>query len=226
MIYITGDTHIPTSDIQKLGSRRFGEQKDLTKEDFVIICGDFGGVWNGGNEEKYWLGWLDKKSFTTLFIDGNHENFDMLNRYETEDFCGGMSHKITDSIRHLMRGYVFEICGIRIFTFGGAASHDKDYRTEGQNWWKEEMPSHTELERARKALAECGNSVDVILTHCAPTSIQKIIAPDYAVNELTDFLEEIKNSVSYKKWFFGHYHIDEEIDGKHIAVFEKISALD
>ena len=49
MIYITGDTHIPI-DIKKLNTKNFSEQKTLTKEDYVIICGDFGGVWNGKNE--------------------------------------------------------------------------------------------------------------------------------------------------------------------------------
>ncbi len=77
MIYITGDTHIP-ADIQKLSAKRFSEQKEMTKSDYVIICGDFGGVWDGSNEEKYWIKWLKSKNFTTLFIDGNHENFDML----------------------------------------------------------------------------------------------------------------------------------------------------
>ena len=51
MIYITGDTHIPV-DIQKLSTKRFPEQKEMTKSDYVIICGDFGGVWDGSNEEN------------------------------------------------------------------------------------------------------------------------------------------------------------------------------
>ena len=36
MIYITGDTHIPV-DIQKLSTKRFPEQKEMTKNDYVII---------------------------------------------------------------------------------------------------------------------------------------------------------------------------------------------
>lgn len=43
MIYITGDTHIPI-DIGKLSTSRFPKQKSLTKDDYVIVCGDFGGV--------------------------------------------------------------------------------------------------------------------------------------------------------------------------------------
>lgn len=50
----------------------------MTKDDYVIICGDFGGVWDEGKMETVLLDWLDSKSFTTLFVDGNHENFDRL----------------------------------------------------------------------------------------------------------------------------------------------------
>lgn len=110
MIYITGDTHIPV-DIQKLAVKRFPEQKEMTKNDYVIICGDFGGVWDGSNEEKYWIKWLKNKNFATLFIDGNHENFDMLYSLPTVDFCGGTAHKVDNGIYHLIRGEIYTIDG-------------------------------------------------------------------------------------------------------------------
>ena len=44
MIFITGDTHIP-DDVHKLNTTNFPRQKELTKSDYMIICGDFGGVW-------------------------------------------------------------------------------------------------------------------------------------------------------------------------------------
>lgn len=77
MIYITGDCH---SDFRKFSADIFPEQKEMTKRDYMIICGDFGGIWyqEGSRhmrEEKYWLDWLEEKPFTTLFVDGNHENF-------------------------------------------------------------------------------------------------------------------------------------------------------
>ena len=81
MIFITGDTHIPL-DISKLNSDKFPQQKELTKNDYVIICGDFGGIWYGNEKDNYWLNWLEKKNFTTLFVDGNHENFAALSQYE------------------------------------------------------------------------------------------------------------------------------------------------
>ncbi len=221
MIYITGDTHIPTEDIQKLSSKRFPEQKNLSKEDYVIICGDFGGVWDRSNEEKYWLKWLREKNFTTLFLDGNHENFDILNSLPTEQFAGGRVHKVEDGIFHLMRGEIYTIQGKKFFVFGGGSSHDKEYRTEGKNGWKEELPSEEEYKNAEMNLRKNDYTVDFILTHSAPSSVQKVFAPEYEINHLTEFLENLKNSISYKRWFFGHYHKDMEIDDRFTALFNK-----
>ena len=126
MIYVTGDTH---ARLNRFSSDNFPEQKDLTRDDFVIVCGDFGGVWTyqeSTNEEKYWLDWLSKKNFTLLFVDGNHENFDRLKNFPVVNFHGGKAHKIRDNVFHLMRGYVFELEGKKFFAFGGARSHDID----------------------------------------------------------------------------------------------------
>ena len=124
MIYITGDTH---SSFERFNTMIFPEQYEMTKSDYIIICGDFGGVWNKDEEspkEKWWMEWLEKKPFTTLFVDGNHENFDRLNNYPVEEWNGGNVHKIRPSVIHLMRGQVFTIDGKKIFTFGGAKSQD------------------------------------------------------------------------------------------------------
>ncbi|WP_019639179.1 metallophosphoesterase [Paenibacillus fonticola] len=139
-MYITGDLH-GYIDISKLNSKRFPQNSRLTKEDLVIIAGDFGLVWDNKNDEKYWRKWLNNKNFTTLFIDGNHENHNMLDSYPVEYWNGGKVHIINDSIIHLMRGQVFTINGYKIFTFGGANSHDKEHRRENYNWWAREMPS-------------------------------------------------------------------------------------
>ena len=55
---------------------------------------------------------------------GNHENFDRLYQYPVEDWHSGKVHKIRESVLHLMRGQVFEIEEKKIFSFGGASSHD------------------------------------------------------------------------------------------------------
>lgn len=124
MIYITGDTH---ADFSRFSTNNFPEQKEMTKDDYVIICGDFGGVWttpDSDRTEKYWLDWLESKPFTILFVDGNHSNFDRLKRFKTVAYHGGKAHQIRNNIYHLMRGYVFEFERKRFFAFGGASSHD------------------------------------------------------------------------------------------------------
>ena len=121
-VYITGDCH---GDFRKFSTDSFPEQKGLSRDDFVIVCGDFG-LWHDTKDERYWLNWLQSKPFTLLFVDGNHENFDRLysDEFPIIDFHGGKVHKIRENVYHLMRGHVFELCGKKFFAFGGASSHD------------------------------------------------------------------------------------------------------
>lgn len=74
-IYGAGDTHTPRH-IHKLNAKNFPQQREMTKQDFVIIMGDFGLLWENimDKTELYWMKWLNDRNFTTLFIDGNHEN--------------------------------------------------------------------------------------------------------------------------------------------------------
>ena len=109
MIYVTGDTH---GDFTRFDPAIFPEQAEMTKDDYVIICGDFGGVWNTdphNSKENESLDWLESCPFTTLFVDGNHENFDLLNSYPVTEWNGGTVHVIRKNIIHLMRGQVFDI---------------------------------------------------------------------------------------------------------------------
>ena len=222
MIYVTGDIHMPI-DIEKLSMSYFPEQRKMTKNDYVIICGDFGGVWRGGKEEKQRLVQLDKKNFTTLFVDGNHENFNLLNNFDVIDYCGGKAHKIADGVYHLMRGQVFTIDGIRFFTMGGASSHDMEYRTEGKSWWPEELPSNEEYDEARNNLDKYNWEVDYVVSHCAADSIQSEISDYYGHDKLTNFFEAvIKKELKYKHWYFGHYHYDCDVDDKHTCLYYRI----
>ena len=126
-IYIRGDLHANArNEMKQLNSDNFPQQKEMTKEDYVIICGDFGFVWfaEETKEEKWWLNWLEERNFTTLFIDGNHDNHDRLDSYPVENWHGGKVHFIRPSVIHLMRGQVYEINGKTFTTMGGAPSHD------------------------------------------------------------------------------------------------------
>jgi predicted phosphodiesterase len=225
MIYITGDTHIP-HDIKKLTAEHFPQEKSMTKSDYVIICGDFGGVWYGNRKDDYWLNWLEDKNFTTLFVDGNHENFNKLYEYEIVDFCGGKARKIRDSVLHLMRGEVYTIDGKKFFAMGGASSHDIYYRKEGISWWFAELPSDEEYANALRNLEKHDYTVDYIISHCAAEGVQEVINPHYVKDRLTDFFEYVRADCRYERWFFGHYHEDLEVDERHTAVFNKVILIE
>ena len=120
-VYVTGDTH---GEFQRFGSKYFPQQKHMGREDYVIVTGDFGGLWDGSPKDQYWLDWLEGKPFTTLFVDGNHENFDLLNAFPERQWNGGRVHEVREHVLHLMRGQVFTFGGLTWFTMGGAASHD------------------------------------------------------------------------------------------------------
>ena len=212
MIFVTGDTHREI-DVKKLNTEHFQIQSELTKQDYVIICGDFGSIWDDSEKDFYWREWHNKKNYTTLFIDGNHENFDLLNRYPVTHWNGGKVHQIADSVYHLMRGQVFTIDGRKFFTMGGGTSTDRKYRIEGKTWWPEEEVSTAELEEARKNLASYNWEVDYILTHTTSTRIMYDQIMWLKENsELNFFLDTVQDKVNYKWWFFGHFHDDVVYD--------------
>jgi len=221
MIFITGDTHCPI-DIRKLNTSNFKEQQSLTKNDFLIITGDCGIVWDNSSEEKYWQNWLNAKNFTTLFVDGNHENFDLLNSYTVSEWNGGKVHFIKNSVIHLMRGQVYTINDKKFFVMGGAESIDKILRKEGKSWWKEELPSEEEYEEALNNLDKHNWTVDYVITHTsAPDAASKIAKYD-TNNKLNSFFRMIEKYLNYKHWYFGHFHVDIKIDDKHTALYNKI----
>lgn len=210
MIYITGDTH---ADFSRFEEEKFPIQSEMTKNDYIIICGDFGGVWNYIVEsiyEKHWLDWLNNKNFTTLFVDGNHENFERLYNYPVEEWHGGKVHKIRESVIHLMRGEIFNIDNKKFFTFGGARSHDiRDgilnideyekiyeyqkrgayFRIRDYSWWDLELPTDGEMKNGINNLEKVNYKADYIITYYCPTSIQTVLNPSYKKDILTDYLQ-------------------------------------
>lgn len=243
MIYITGDTH---GDFERFGNNHFS----ANDRDYLIICGDFGGIWDDSNREKHWLKWLSEKPFTTLFVDGNHENYDLLQTYPISYWNGGKVHFINDRVLHLIRGQVFNIEGMRFFTMGGASSHDINagileqsdpcfkekrkrldkelalYRINHISWWSEEMSSEDEMKEGILNLQKNDNSVDYVLSHCAPTSVQDILSNGfYKHDQLTDYLEIVKASCEFKYWFFGHYHDNQMIGQQFVLLYDKIVPL-
>ena len=100
MVFATGDTH---GNFLRFRLENFPEQETMTKSDYVIICGDFGGVWNDSEKEHQTLDWLESLPFTVLFVSGNHENFDLLKRLPVEEWHGGKVQFVRPHVIHLLR---------------------------------------------------------------------------------------------------------------------------
>lgn len=230
MIFLTGDLH-GGIDIDKLSTKSFILQKDLSKEDYLIICGDFGCIWDGGAKDDRWLKWLEKRNFTTLFIDGNHENFDLLYQYPLEEKFGGTVGRISESIYHLRRGEIYVIDGKRFFTFGGAQSIDKHLRRASISWWSQEMPSQDEMDYGLEHLVKKHFKIDVVLTHSCPYDVfHHVVNNEKNVTELERYLNNIKflleeNGVPYK-WYFGHFHRDKRIGENFTCLYNTILKLE
>lgn len=228
MIYITGDTHGERDKINNLEI-----QLELTENDYLIIAGDFGFIFNNNYLEELILNELSTKPFKILFVDGNHECFPAIFRYSEEMWNGGKVHKIRENIYHLMRGQVFEIDGKKIFTMGGAYSVDRWFRKLNVSYWEEEIPTEEETNEAKKNLEAHNYQVDYIITHTVPSSVKWLMGYEVSQEheedaDFTDFLDEVREKVSYKKWYAGHFHMNKIVSpADNITVlYEGIQFLD
>ncbi len=219
MIYVTGDTH---GDI---GRFRDKQMKKLKKGDTLIVCGDFGFLWDDSRREHNDLKRLMSKNYTIAFADGCHENFDLLEGYPVTEWNGGKVHMIAENIIHLMRGQVFEIEGKRIFTFGGGHSQDYDFRSD-EKWWKREQPSDEEIAEGIHNLREYDYKIDYVITHEPPASLKDCLGVDVLERlEMHAFFEDMIKVCTYEKWFFGKCHIDKHIPMKFYAMFDGVIPL-
>lgn len=219
-IYITGDIH---GDITRFSELYIPNESELTEQDCIIVCGDFGLIWYNKDDYKSYriqqnnLDNLSARPYKILFCDGNHENFNEIYNYEAVEIYGGRAHKIRDNIYHLMRGEIYDIEGKKIFVMGGAYSIDKYMRQENISWWEQELPNDDEYKNAVANIKKANNKVDYIISHTAPSEIIKLMGfyPDIHDAELTGFFDWLMYETDFKHWYFGHWHIDEPFDFKH-----------
>lgn len=253
MIFVTGDCH---SDFHRFNTKIFPEQKKMTKDDVVIIAGDFGGIWckdGETKEEKCELDRLNNRPFTTVFVDGNHECYPQLYKYPVKEWHGGKVHEIRPSVLHLMRGEIFDIQGKKFFAFGGARSHDisdgiLDYededwrkkarelerdgrtmfRVNGLSWWPEEMPTEEEMQHGIENLEKVDFKVDYVISHCGPQSVVSVYSMGkFRPDELTMYFNGLLDrGLQFKGWILGHYHANTTIMGKFYILYEQISEIE
>ena len=252
MIYLTGDTH---AEFARFTSKKMkAKSLNLTADDYIIICGDFGLCWKKDSTFEYYCKVFAEKPYTLLWVQGNHENYDMISEYPIEVWHGGkVRHIVRNKIILLERGQIFEIDGKTFFTFGGASSHDIQggvldrndidfdyfrrkaidselpFRILHESWWPQELPSLEEMEEGKENLSKVNYRVDYVITHCCATSLHKKLEEPpihvYEADYLTDYFQSIEEKLQYKHWYFGHYHMDRDIDENHTLLYHGIISL-
>ena len=172
---------------------------------------------------------LAKKKYNICFVDGTHENFDLLKKFPVVSFAGGTAHKIRDNIFHLMRGQVFEIEGEKIFAMGGGESPDKDLRSGNATWSSDEIPSRDEMREGANNLERNKFTVDYIITHEPAQKIKNFLKlkddKPLLVSGLNAYFQELSSSCDYTRWFFGSLHEDKFVSPSQVAVFKNLINL-
>lgn len=249
MIYLTGDTHGDFAD--RLNPLCTPGEETWSSKDKLIVLGDFGLIFYPRIElyadklarERENKAFLEAKEYEILFIDGNHENFDRLtSEFPEEERYGGTVRRIGRNIFWLRRGEIYTIEGKTFFCMGSAYSIDKSDRLAHDravreyfadcpdlriSWWPQELPTGEEYRKAAANLIARGRRADFILSHQAPLGVIRLMGcyPDPHDMELAGFLDWVWFESDFSHWYFGHWHIDEEIHPKATALFRNVAAI-
>ena len=220
MIYVTGDMH---GQIARFDDPALHKLKE---KDTLLICGDFGFLWDGSKEEMNVLKKLAKKKYNICFVDGTHENFNMLSRLKIKKWNGGKVHQVAPNIFHLLRGQVFTIEDQTVFTFGGGESPDIEIRFEMDTWSDREIPTRDELMEGVDNLQKRNGKVDLIITHEPPAKIKDFLllntGLDAPITAINTYLEDVGKTCTFKHWYFGSLHLDKFISTTHVSVFQNV----
>lgn len=162
---LAGDWHGSFQQAEKV--IRHAKELEL---DTIFQVGDFG-IWNNDkpflNQMQHLLG---QWNIQLLFIDGNHENFEML--YQKKILDDGTRY-VRDNITHVPRGYRWDWHGMSFLALGGAASIDRKHRRDRHSWWIEELLTEEDI-----LTAQSGGPVDIMITHDSPYGAPNSITDD------------------------------------------------
>ena len=217
MVYITGDTH-----------GNFGRIFDFcmrfktSVEDIMIILGDAGINFSGGNEDKVKKDYIAAMPITLFCIHGNHEQRPFtIPSYREKKWKGGIVYveKEYPNILFAKDGEIFDLYGLKTIVIGGAYSVDKMIRIAYRyGWWEDEQPSDEIKKYVEQQLANNNWKVDIVLSHTVPLKYEPTevflsgIDQSMVDKSTEEWLDDIENRLNYKKWYCGHYHTEKKID--------------
>ncbi len=218
MIYYTGDIHG-----SKLEIVTFCMRFEPSENDTIIILGDVGANYYGDKRDNSLKASFAELKPTIFCIHGNHEMRPWnIPTYKTKEWNGGIVwyEEEYPNILFAKDGEIYDIEGAKHLVIGGAYSVDKYYRiSRGYGWWEDEQPSEEIKQYVEKQIKE--KAFDVVLTHTCPFKYEPIETFLPGIDQSTvdtsteKWLDKIEESIDYKAWYCGHWHINKRIDKMH-----------
>lgn len=218
MIFFTGDIHGSPFEIVN-----FCRKHQLTAKDTIVILGDVGANYYENKTDRALKFTLSRLDPTIFCIHGNHEIRPAnIPSYNTKQWNGGLVWYEEDfpNLLFAKDGDIYDIEGIKHLVIGGAYSVDKFYRlARGFGWWEDEQPSDEIKRYVEKQIK--GNRIDVVLSHTCPFKYEpiEVFLPNIDQNTVDTstekWLDKIEESIDYKAWYCGHWHINKRIDKMH-----------
>lgn len=214
-IYVIGDIH----GDYKILNARFGDLNPVKEAfDVLFVAGDAGFINSFENEtsKEQRITHLNSLPFIIIVVLGNHENYDVIESLPECTIFNGECYKEDGvNVYYAKNGQIFDIDGIKFFTFNGGLSVDKEKRLKLEKehgkkfWWPQEIKTE---DFAKSLNTYFTRQVDYIITHDVPLDIYKKLTPFIpgrfkdATCPLQDFFQKIYNIKKFKHWYAGHYH--------------------
>lgn len=241
-LIFTGDTHGGMATISRVSNIQRNMPEYKPEDTAIVILGDSGlNFWLNNTDKKY-KKLLDSMGYHIYCVRGNHEQRPELvkNMIQVEDMNVDNTvwmEEAFPNIRYFIDGNIYDLCGYSALVIGGAYSVDKWYRLaragyapeEAETadpkkcgWFKDECLTCEEMEEISENTY--GKSFDFILSHTCPLSWEPTdlfldgIDQSTVDKSMEVWLDDLKNSVEWKYYLFGHYHADR-VERPHVEQF-------
>lgn len=180
----------------------------------IHVCGDVHGLWSDydAKRKKYPL-------TDTIFVLGDvGVGF---KNWKTRDFGENVylirgNHDNPEKFKLIHNALpnfgTIEIEGMKIGWVSGGYSIDKQYRTQGIDWWQEEEMSYHEMLSCVEFMES--ENPEIMLSHECPNRVSREMYRGGKIftSRTSDFLDELASLSSIKKWYFGHHHKSVELN--------------
>ena len=232
---LLGDTHGANVKPARQARRMY---PDLQPNEIgLIILGDAGFNCGRPEEDSKWKKIVNKIGIQIFCVRGNHdvrpEKIERMVSLYNKDIQGWVYNEpdAYPNIFYLIDNEIYIINGLRTLVVGGAYSVDKEYRLKNNMFWE---PEEQLNENQRRAILKDNENkhFNLILSHTCPISWQptdlflSFVDQSTVDNTMEVFLEELKDTISFDCWLFGHYHKDRLMRPNVMMLYQSIISLE